>query len=226
LPFLIPALKGKNGSIPSLLRRAKRVVPLLLVVLLWGLPVEAGRWVKVVKVIDGDTVILEDGSHLRYAGINAPELHPEKGPPEPFAREAYLRNRRLTEGKRLYLEEAQRKHDRYRRRLGYLFLPDGRMVSEILVSEGLAMVCYYRGSTKYYQRLLRLQREAIKNRRGIFSLLENTEPYYIGNRKSLRFHRPGCPEARKIRRKRLFNSLEEAFYAGYCPARGCRPWPP
>lgn len=199
---------------------------LLILFLLWSFPVEAGKWVKVVKVIDGDTVILEDGTHLRYAGINTPELHTEKGPPEPFAREAYLLNRKLTEGRRLYLEEAQRKRDRYRRLLGYLFLPDGRLVSEILVAKGLALVCYYPGSTKYYQKLLRLQREALKNRRGLFSRLKNTEPFYVGNRKSRRFHRPGCPQAQKIKRKRIFNSLEEAFFAGYCPARGCRPWPP
>jgi len=189
-------------------------------------PVFAGKWVKVIRVIDGDTVVLADGSHLRYAGIDTPELHLEKGSPEPFAREAYLLNRQLTEGRRLYLEEAQRKHDRYGRRLGYLFLPDRRLVSEVLVAQGLAFVCYYRGSFRYYSRLLRAQREALTKRKGIFSRLKNTEPYYIGNRRSRRFHRPGCPEAQKIKKKRIFRSLEEALWAGYCPARDCHPWYP
>ncbi len=209
--------------------RSKPPFKILLVVLLGGLLVAGGlraATVKVVRVIDGDTVILSDGRHLRYAGINAPELHPETGPPEPFARQAYLRNRELVEGRVLRFEPATRSRDRYGRLLGYLFLPNGRLVSEILVSEGLAMVCHYPGATRYYRRLLRVQREALRAHRGLFGTLKASEGPYIGNARSRRFHRPDCPRARRIRRRVIFQSLKEAFLAGYCPARGCRPWPP
>ncbi len=182
--------------------------------------------VKVIRAIDGDTVVLSDGRHLRYAGINAPELHPEDGPPEPFARQAWLRNRELVKGRPLRFEPATRARDRYGRLLGYLFLPDGRLVSEILVSEGLAMVCYYPGAIRYYRRLLAVQREALRAGRGLFATLKASQGPYIGNARSRRFHRPDCPRARRIRRRVIFRSLEEAFRAGYCPARGCRPWPP
>ena len=182
--------------------------------------------VTVVRAIDGDTVVLSDGRRLRYAGINAPELHVEGGPPEPFAREAWLLNRRLVEGRRLRFEPAARRRDRYGRLLGYLFLPDGRLVSEVLVSQGLAFACYYPGAGRYRERLLAAQRRALAEGRGIFGALRDTEPYYVGNRASRRFHRPGCPNARHIRRRILFRSLRQALYAGYCPARGCRPWPP
>ncbi|RUM88085.1 MAG: nuclease [Thermodesulfatator sp.] len=181
--------------------------------------------VTVVRAIDGDTVVLSDGRRLRYAGINAPELYGENGP-EPFARQAWLLNRRLVEGRRLRFEPAARPRDRYGRLLGYLILPDGRLVSEVLVSQGLALACYYPGASRYRKRLLAAQRRALAQGKGLFGSLQDTEPYYVGNRASRRFHRPQCPHARHIRRKIIFHSLREAFYAGYCPARGCRPWPP
>jgi len=179
--------------------------------------------VKVKRVIDGDTVILETGERLRYAAINAPEIHTESGIPQPFAFETYKLNRALTEGKTLYFEPALRKRDRYGRLLGELYFENGTAVSEILVKEGLAFVCYYPGSGKYYEKYLPLQKEAIKKRKGIFSLLEKESKNiaYIGNRKSKRFHHPDCPEARKIKRKIHFKSMEEALLDGYCPAREC-----
>ncbi|MBX6422473.1 thermonuclease family protein [Thermosulfurimonas sp. F29] len=203
----------------------RRFLGIILGLLLWAGPL-AARDVRVIRVIDGDTVVLASGYHLRYAGINAPELHTRFGSPEPFARKAFLRNRQLVEGKRLRFEPAERRKDRYGRLLGYLFLPDGRLVSEVLVSEGLAMVCYYPGASRYYRKLLAIQRRALREERGLFGTLDRGRGPYIGNIRSRRFHRKDCPEARHIRRRRIFKSLREAFWAGYCPARGCRPWPP
>ncbi len=180
--------------------------------------------VRVKRVIDGDTVVLQNGERLRYVGIDALELHTPSGKPEPFAVEAYLLNKKLVEGKVLYLEiNRYRKRDRYGRLLGELYFPNGTSVSEILVEKGLALVCYYPGSWKYYEKYLPLQREALKKRIGIFSLIDKQPKgiIYIGNRRSRRFHHPACPEARFIKRKIYFKSLEEAFYAGYCPSREC-----
>ncbi len=179
--------------------------------------------VKVKRVIDGDTVVLENGERLRYAGINAPELHTAKGIPQPFAVEAYKLNKKLVEGKTLYLELSLRKRDRYGRLLGELYFENGTPVSAILVKRGFAFVCYYPGSGKYYQKYLPLQREAIRERKGIFSLLDRgpKAKFYIGNKKSRRFHHPECPDAKKIKRKIYFKTREDALLNGYCPARDC-----
>ena len=179
--------------------------------------------VKVKRVIDGDTVVLENGERLRYAGINAPEIHTPSGIPQPFALASYKLNKDLTEGKTFYLELSLRKRDRYRRLLGELYFENGTAVSEILVREGLAFVCYYPGSAKYYEKYLPLQKEAIKKRKGIFSLLDKQPQniIYIGNKSSKRFHHPKCSNAKKVKRKIYFKSLEEALLKGYCPARGC-----
>jgi len=179
--------------------------------------------VSVERVIDGDTVVLGNGERLRYAGINAPELHTEKGIPQPFALESYEFNKKLVEGKTLYLELALRERDRYGRLLGELYFENGTSVSELLVREGLAFVCYYPGSGKYYERYLPIQKEAIKERKGIFSLLDK-EPkglIYVGNRESKRFHHPDCPSVKKIKRKVYFKSIESALLKGYCPSREC-----
>jgi len=53
--------------------------------------------VRVVRALDGDTVLLHNGEKLRYAGVDSPELNHGKGlPPQPFAEEAYSLNRQLT----------------------------------------------------------------------------------------------------------------------------------
>lgn len=179
--------------------------------------------VKVVRAIDGDTVLLQGGERLRYAGINTLELHTESGKPEPFAREAYLRNKELTEGKSFCLEKALRERDRYGRLLGELYFPNGTSVSEIFISEGLALTCYYEGSGKFYEKYLEVQRKALERRRGLFSYVDKPEAKieFIGNKNSRRFHHPACKEAKNIKRKIIFKNLEEALRAGYCPSREC-----
>ncbi len=58
----------------------------------------------VVRVIDGDTIELEDGRRVRYIGIDTPEtVHPEKDV-ECYGPEATARNRELVEGKNVELQ--------------------------------------------------------------------------------------------------------------------------
>lgn len=179
--------------------------------------------VKVIKVIDGDTVVLEDGQRLRYAGIDAPELYTSTEIPQPFAFKAYKLNKELTEGKTFFLELSLRKKDKYGRLLGELYFENKTSVSEILIREGLAFVCYYPGSEKFYKKYLEIQKLALKEKRGIFSLLPKVNPkiIYIGNKASKRFHHPSCIEAEEVKRKIYFENLEEAFLQGYCPCRKC-----
>lgn len=49
---------------------------------------DPGESARVVQVIDGDTVALADGRHVRLLGINAPELGHEGAPDEPLASRA------------------------------------------------------------------------------------------------------------------------------------------
>lgn len=179
--------------------------------------------VRVKKALDGDTVLLDNGDRLRYAGINALELQGVDGKPEPFALEAYQRNRELTEGKTFCLEKASRERDRYGRALGDLLLPNGTSISAILISEGLALVCYYEGSASFFDRLLPVQIEALNRRIGLFSMVDREEAKIslVGNRASKRFHHPACSEAKRVKKKVFFKDLESALREGYCPSKEC-----
>lgn len=84
------------------------------------------------RVIDGDTIILDNGDHVRYIGINSPEVG------EPFYDEAKKRNSSLVEGKRVRLIVCpQEPRDKYGRLLAFIYLDD-MLVNKVLLAEGLA----------------------------------------------------------------------------------------
>ena len=76
---------------------------------------EDGGIYRVRSVVDGDTVVLENGLHIRYQGINAPETGHFVKDPAPLGAEATARNRELVEGKRVRLALARQPQDAYGR---------------------------------------------------------------------------------------------------------------
>ena len=114
----------------------------------------------VLRVIDGDTCLLEDGRRVRYLGINSPE----KG--EPHAMEATLANNALVGGKTIRMEFLRAREDRYGRLLAYVFVNE-TLVNEVLVRQGHAHI-YFRVAAKYGERLRQAQEEARTAGRGIW----------------------------------------------------------
>jgi len=97
------------------------------------------------------------------------------------------------------LEYDRLRYDRYGRLLAYVFLPDGVMVNAELVRRGLARVYLHPPNTRYRKVLVQAQRRALEARRGIWQqALKQDEPYYVANKRSLRFHRPDCPLGRQM----------------------------
>ena len=119
---------------------------------------------EVKRVVDGDTVVLENGSIVRYVGITAPENS------EPFEKQASEENKKLVEGKSVSLEYDNYKGDKFGRILAYLII-DGKNVSVELARKGLAQVVIYQHKKPfiYADQLLKAQDEAKKNKRGIWS---------------------------------------------------------
>lgn len=95
----------------------------------------------VVRVIDGDTIVLSNGEHVRYIGIDTPEIGRNGKRPECFAEEAMERNAELVLNKRVTLIADKEERDRYGRLLRYL-LVDGKNVNLALVQEGYAKRIY------------------------------------------------------------------------------------
>jgi len=196
---------------------------------LWFAGVSAahdGALTAVRRAVDGDTLELADGRLVRLIGVNAPEIDHEARLAEPMALEArdFLNRRIPPAGVRLEFDLETK--DRHGRTLAYAFLPDGRMLNEWLLREGLAHCLPTPPNLKHDDRLLRAQRAALEEKKGLWGLLQETPGLrYAGSRRSRRFHLASCPEARRIApaNRVTFFSLREAFHAGYAPARDCLP---
>jgi len=124
---------------------------------------KTGNSVLVTRVIDGDTIEIEGGYHVRYIGIDTPE----KG--EPFYGEATQANRNLVEGKKVYLEKDVEDKDDNGRLLRYVWL-DNTMVNAELVRLGYAYSYSYPPNVKYQAYFLQLEREAREQKLGLWSL--------------------------------------------------------
>jgi micrococcal nuclease len=184
------------------------------------------REAKVVQVEDGDTVTLAGGQRVRLLGIDAPELEREGQPAQFLAHKSKAVLTKMVLDKQVRLEYDQLRYDQYGRLLAYLFLPDGVMVNAELVRQGLAHVYIVAPNTGYQAELLAAQHEAMEARRGIWlKALKQDEPYYLGNKNSLRFHRPDCHQGQQTSpaNRVKINSLQEAYLKGYSPCRTCQP---
>ena len=181
---------------------------------------------RIHSVTDGDTVILEGGSRVRYLGIDAPEVAHEEKPGDPLGDEAARYNRKLVSGRWVRLEFERQRQDDYGRLLAYVFLEDGTLVNRELVRQGLAYLCPKQRPLRYWDRLLEAQRQAMKEQRGLWSLpLPRPEAVYVGNKRSGVFHRPSCPLGRSAKpsNRVQFKERNQAFFEGFCPCRQCRP---
>ncbi len=183
------------------------------------------EWRRVVSVEDGDSITLDKGRRVRYLGIDSPERGgPGKG--EPLAEEAHRFNRQLVRGQDIRLEYEVELLDRYQRLLAHVYLKNGLWVNGEMVKKGLAQVLYQAPNTKKFEALLKWQRVAIDERRGIWSkALEETESEYTGQRITRKFHRRNCLVGQKItvRNLVLFKHKKDAYLQGFSPCRLCRP---
>jgi len=118
----------------------------------------------VTKVIDGDTIRLENGEVVRYIGIDTPEISKGK---ECFADEAKRKNEELVLGKTVRLEKDISERDRYNRLLRFVYVDD-QFVNEILVKEGYALAYTYPPDVKYSELFRKTEQEARENNRGLW----------------------------------------------------------
>ena len=121
--------------------------------------------IKVVRVIDGDTIEIEGGTRVRYIGIDAPEFFADKK--ECFAVAATDKNIALVQGQMVRLEKDISEKDKYDRLLRYVWR-DQVLVNEELVRQGFARVWSYPPDVKYQERFLRAEQQAREEERGLW----------------------------------------------------------
>ncbi len=160
----------------------KRLIALVLVLFLVSC-VQTERFeCKVVKVIDGDTIVVNLNGRIervRLLGVDCPEVIPEKNRPFEYDNitnltllaEWGLKAKRFAEG---YLDEKTviveidplaGYRDRYGRILAYVYV-DGKDFNAVLLEKGYARV--YISNFKKLEEYLRIQRKAMLERRGIW----------------------------------------------------------
>jgi micrococcal nuclease len=157
------------------------------VVVLFLLIIPQVAGVKVERVIDGDTVLLENGETVRLIGIDTPEYsqltETEKfGLDEDYLYEwgvkakLYMEQRVLHEDVSLAYDWERR--DVYGRLLAYIYL-DGELINRTMIERG-----YARATPEfdfmYEEEFVALEREAKREGRGMWPEKEvNLLPYLI-----------------------------------------------
>ena len=107
---------------------------------------------NVTKVIDGDTIQIDNGIKIRYLMVNAPELSSN----DCFAEEAKQFNSSLVENQTISLSYDKECKDKYNRLLAYVSIQD-REINALLVERGYACSYYIspngKSKKEYYDEL-------------------------------------------------------------------------
>jgi endonuclease YncB( thermonuclease family) len=140
---------------------------------------EPGGHAAVVEVVDGDTLVLDDGREVRLVGIQAPKL--PLGRPGfvawPLAEAARDALAELATGRSVSLGYGGSQIDRHGRALAHLHVMDGPQAGLWLQGEmlarGLARVYSFADNRALVAEMLALEQAARQARRGIW-----TDPWY------------------------------------------------
>ncbi len=170
IPFVVNLSNHERliRSQPLCGRGISVILSLALIVLLACAPTPAGL-VSVLRVIDGDTIVVAGDARVRYIGVDTPEVG------ERCAPEATGLNNDLVAGKRVRLEKDVSETDRYGRLLRYVWVDDA-LVNAELVRLGYARAVAYPPDTKHQATLARLQSEAQAAQRGMWASGPCPEP--------------------------------------------------
>ncbi len=126
--------------------------------------------VRVRRVVDGDTLLLKDGTRVRMIGIDTPETKKEGTPVQPFGPEASEYTKKFCEGGSVRLVFDGERHDDYGRLLAHVYVGD-RFLSEELIRKGLARVLYrHPYSDEMKDRFRAAENAAKREKKGIWSL--------------------------------------------------------
>lgn len=134
---------------------------------------EVKEWVSVDKIIDGDTVHLNDGRKIRFIGINTLEIGRRGEASEPYAQQAFEALKKLLSGqKNIGLSYDQEKKDRYKRTLAYITLKDGRSVEQALLEQGMAFSIAVPPNIKRLECFRVIEEKAREKHKGVWRLPE------------------------------------------------------
>lgn len=156
---------------------------------------------RVDRVVDGDTLVLDNLGRVRLIGMNTPETvapaQRQGAPPQCYGPEASAATKALLpKGTSVRLETDEAPRDKYGRALAYVFRePDDTFINGRLVEQGFARVKTYKPNTRYEGLLTSLQSEAKANRRGLWRQCETPAPPSPPSRPSTPSPPPPTPQS-------------------------------
>jgi len=124
---------------------------------------------RVRRVIDGDTLLLEDGTRVRLLGVDTPETKHPSQPAEPLGRQAAAFTRRHVEGRRVRLRFDRERRDRYRRVLAYVYRGEWFLNEELIRAGFSRAETGFPYSRRMKQRFLKAEAEAREAERGLWA---------------------------------------------------------
>lgn len=129
--------------------------------------IEKSAYQNVKRVVDGDTIVLDNDEKIRLIGVDTPEtVHPKKEV-EYFGKEASAFTKSMCEGKSVRIEHDWQRHDKYGRTLAYIYLEDGTFINAEIIKQGYGFA-YTRFPFKYIEEFRQYQREAMEDNRGLW----------------------------------------------------------
>jgi micrococcal nuclease len=123
----------------------------------------SSTYAKVTRVIDGDTIVIDTGAHVRYIGMNTPEVETN----ECFNSEATKVNKDLVLGKVVRLEKDVSEADKYGRLLRYVYVGD-IFVDDYLVKKGYAKIMIVQPDIKHEDEFLQSEKFAKESKLGLW----------------------------------------------------------
>ncbi|KKQ34526.1 MAG: Micrococcal nuclease-like protein nuclease [Candidatus Nomurabacteria bacterium GW2011_GWB1_37_5] len=196
------------------------------------------------RVVDGDTIELENGDRVRYIGIDTPESVDPRMLVQCFGKEAAKRNSDLVLGKKVELVKDITDRDKYGRLLRYVYIGD-KFINLELIKEGYAKAYTYPPDVKYSKVFSEFEKRARESNQGLWKVcssgtsaqatLINTQDLpqngcnikgNISSNDDKIFHLQNCPyySRTKIdlgRGEKYFCTETEALAAGWRKALNC-----
>ena len=122
---------------------------------------------RVKRVIDGDTIVLDNDERVRLIGVDTPEIYHPLKPLQYFSEEATNFTKQIVEGKQVILEFDCEKIDKYGRLLAYVFLEDGTFLNKEIIIQGYGFA-YTKYPFKYLNEFVEAENEARISERGLW----------------------------------------------------------
>lgn len=183
-------------------------------------------WRACIRVVDGDTIVLDGNEKVRLIGVDTPETKDPRKPVQYFGKEAYEFTKGLVEGNKVRLEYNQTRIDKYGRTLAYVYLEDGTFLNAEIIKQGYGFA-YTRFPFKYLEEFRQYERDARENERGLWSPKEEEKKTEVSEetivyitRTGKKYHTEDC---RYLSKSKIPITLKEAIQRGYTPCSVCSP---